>query len=218
MDNDALVASFFDKRAEIFGDSIDALDWGSSRTQQLRFALLSEIGKLEGASLLDVGCGLADFYSFFQQKGMEVKYTGVDLSEKLIAIARDKYPGLDLRFANILEENFGEYDYVVGSGIHYLKVENNIQRSEVILKRMFDLCKVGVATNMINAENLSDGALDDHVYAFMPTDALKIARKITKYILLRQDYLPHDFTLYLYRDDYRTRQSLLQYEIEKGDL
>lgn len=207
MNDDAKVAQFFNSRAAQFGDAVEALDWGSRRTQQIRFGILADIGNLNGASILDVGCGLADFFAFLQDRGLQVRYTGIDLAEDLIGIARGKYPQLDLRTANILEQEIGTFDYVFGSGIHYFKVDDNIQRSETLLGRMFELCRIGVGTNMISSERLTAEALADHVYAFEPSQALAMGRRVADYVVLRQDYLPHDLTLYLYKEDFAARQA-----------
>ena len=87
-----------------------------------------------------------------------------------------------------------------------LKVEDNLGRSETLLRRMFDLCRIGVATNMISAEKLAPGSLAEHVYAFQPAEVLALGRRITDSVALRQDYLPHDLTLYLYKQDFAARQ------------
>lgn len=209
MNDDSKIAQFFDARADLHGDTPASLDWGSRRTQMLRFAVLAEIGQLEGSSILDVGCGLADFYAYLQTRGISVHYTGIDLSAKLVAIARNKFPSLDLRVANLLEEEFGSFDYVFGSGIHYFKVEDNLGRSETLLRRMYELCRVGVATNLISADKLLPGSLAEHVHAFYPAEVLALGRRITDFVTLRQDYLSHDLSLYLYKQDFANRQPVV---------
>ncbi len=206
MNDDAKVAQFFNERAAEFGDSVESLDWGSRRTQQIRFAVLAEIGALNGLSILDVGCGLADFHGFLEARGIETRYTGIDLSSDLVAIAGKKHPQIDVRVANLLNEDVGEFDYVFGSGIHYLKVEDNAQRSEQLLRRMYEVCRIGVGTNMISAEKLAAGSLDDHVHAFEPGDVLAMGRRISNFVVLRQDYLPHDLSLFVYKQDFAARQ------------
>lgn len=65
---------------------------------------------LSGSSVLDIGCGTGDLLA-----GLTVRRgVGIDLSEKIIDIAKAKYPGLDFRNGDAmflsLEEKF---DYVV---------------------------------------------------------------------------------------------------------
>lgn len=58
-----------------------------------------------GDKVLDIGCGNGRFFDFFREKG--AKYTGVDNSEKLISIARAKFPGADFKIADALNLPFG---------------------------------------------------------------------------------------------------------------
>jgi ubiquinone/menaquinone biosynthesis C-methylase UbiE len=44
----------------------------------------------EGEKILDFGCGAGQWYEFFKEK--KVQYFGVDFSEKLIEVAKAKYP------------------------------------------------------------------------------------------------------------------------------
>jgi len=199
------IAAFFNRRAQRYGDSVDALDWNSRHTQETRFRVLMEIGALKGRSVLDVGCGLADFYAFLRKRGAKVRYTGVDLSKKLIDLARAKHTGLDLHVADILREDLGQYDYVFASGIFYLKTEEAGLRARYLIRRMFESCRIGTAFNMLNLEYGRAHPFAEHVMAFRPSPIVRTCRQMTDYIVLRQDYFPNDFTVYLYREGYVER-------------
>ena len=54
----------------------------------------SRLGDLRGKRVLDVGCGLGDNTVFLAARGADV--TGVDLSEKSIAVARERVARLEL--------------------------------------------------------------------------------------------------------------------------
>src|SRR5262249_39481083 len=60
--NQQRVADFFRMHVRMFGYDWRALGWQSRGTQVRRFAVLAEIGPLAHTHVLDVGCGLADFY------------------------------------------------------------------------------------------------------------------------------------------------------------
>lgn len=59
---------------------------------------------IEGDRVLDSGCGNGRFYEFFKNK--KVDYTGVDISEKLIEIAKKKYPNIKFQTADALNLPF----------------------------------------------------------------------------------------------------------------
>jgi ubiquinone/menaquinone biosynthesis C-methylase UbiE len=197
---------FFDSNVEKYGDSLHALDWGSTRTQQLRFYILSEIANLHNRSVLDVGCGFGDFFTFLNTTlQLNIAYTGVDISKEVIQQARKKHPSLDVRQCNILQEDLGRYDYVFGSGIHNIKSQDNYTLFNTMLQKMYHIAKEGVATNMIDAAFQAD--LAEHIFAYEKNRVLAMAKELTPYIVLREDYLPHDFTLYLYKKDWAQRNN-----------
>ncbi len=55
--------------------------------------------RLNGERVLDLGCGYGWYTDFFTRSGADA--VGVDGSEKMIAIARERYPNLDFTLANI---------------------------------------------------------------------------------------------------------------------
>ena len=84
--------SFYNNLLKRHGDSPEALRW-TPKGQMLRYHQLLEIGtSIDGASILDFGCGKGDFLGFMKAMGIEVKYTGLDINQKLIELAKKKYP------------------------------------------------------------------------------------------------------------------------------
>ncbi|MEK6557209.1 MAG: class I SAM-dependent methyltransferase, partial [Candidatus Margulisiibacteriota bacterium] len=73
-------------------DSPEVVGWSTRKTQHLRFQLLNEIACLDDASLLDVGCGVGDYWSYLRSSAPTVKYVGIDLNPRMISFAKKKYP------------------------------------------------------------------------------------------------------------------------------
>lgn len=46
----------------------------------------------KGKSILDVGCACGGFYNIFKAIAPDINYFGIDISEKFIKIAKNKYP------------------------------------------------------------------------------------------------------------------------------
>jgi SAM-dependent methyltransferase len=207
MDETNNIIDFYNQTFEKFGENVRTLDWGSEKTQLLRFTVLAEIGDLNGKSILDVGCGFADLYDFLKDRFINIKYTGIEITTKVFEIAKKKHPELDLRLLDILNDPIDNFDYVLASGIHTVKTGNNYEFALKMIRKMFDICNTGIATNMISAQP-KETAYAEHVYAFQADKILGEMLKLTDYAVIRHDYLPHDFTVYLYKKDYNERKSL----------
>jgi len=59
-----------------------------------------------GESVIDIGCASGIHVPLFLGIGHKLKYDGLDISEKMIAIAQSRYPQLKFTVGDILEKNF----------------------------------------------------------------------------------------------------------------
>lgn len=76
--------------------------------------ILAKLALEPGQSLLDVGCGAGMFASMASERGLLV--SGIDASDALIAIARERAPGADFRVGDLEDLPFpeGSFDAVTG--------------------------------------------------------------------------------------------------------
>jgi SAM-dependent methyltransferase len=190
------VAGYYDGLVERHGDSARSCDYGDPRSQIAKFEVLASVAPLEGRRILDVGCGLGHFVDFLKERYREFTYVGVDLSERMIELGKELHPGVDLRVANILTEDLGEFDVVAASGIFYLLGDQAPELMKQIVSRMYSHARVAVAWN-----SLSAWASDQQGGEFYadPLEAVRFTRSLTPWVTLRHDYHPRDFTIYGYR-------------------
>ncbi len=196
-----VVRSFYGRKYRRHGVSAEAVGWQSVEKQNLRFDVLSEVGDLEGRSLLDVGCGFGDLLGFLRHKDVNVKYYGVDLMEDFVEAARERFPGAKFRVFDALGEPPPDFeppfDYVLASGLLGLHVGDDYNFARTMLRRMFEWCGKGVAANMISAYV---DYRDDYLAYTQPEELFRFCKKnLTWKVALRHDYLPYEFTLFLYR-------------------
>jgi ubiquinone/menaquinone biosynthesis C-methylase UbiE len=155
--------------------------------------------------VLDLGAGLGDFLVHLWMNGIDCDYTGLDLCEHLMRAAGARFaeaapPRPRFVVGDILEQpepREPTYDYVVSSGVFGLKTAATVERVVPTLERMFALCRRAVAVNLLSARTERRAARSEY---FEPSDILQAALRITPAITLRHDYLPNDFTLFLYRE------------------
>ena len=195
------------------GENYLALDWNGPESQKLRYEILKEIfvyGKrASNISVLDVGCGLGDLFGFFKSERLlaqhKIRYTGLDIAPKMLEAARRKYPEAGFELKDILEEkDVPKADYIFCSGIFNIRTidyKSHLVHVRSMLQRMFELANCGVAVNFLSegALPLSDpeGLNSGRYFYFKPEEILGYCRSIGGRFMLRHDYHPGDFTVYL---------------------
>ena len=191
------IAEYYDGLVSRYGHDPRACDYGRAESQAKKFRVLGEVLDLDGKTLLDVGCGFADFASYLQSRSRKVRYTGIDLSARMIAEARRLHPDLDLRVENILDAGDEErYDVVSANGVFYLLGESAPELMRRLIVKMWELAKVAVAINSLST--WAPDATAGEFYAD-PLETVSFCKTLTSWIALRHDYHPRDFTVYMYR-------------------
>ena len=174
--------------------------WSSADSQEKRFRVLTEIGVLDNDTILDVGCGLGAYFDYIHNAYPNLSYTGVDINPNMIQEAQQKHSDIEFIHTDITSDshalNDRKFDYVFLSGALNLSTDKHHDTIENIMKEMFALANKGVAANFLS---LFSDYLTPGEYYCNPENILQTAFSITKKITLRHDYMPHDFTIYLYK-------------------
>jgi len=197
-DRFARVGKFYDDLVSQYGHDPRACDYGRPESQRSKFEVLAAVTNLNDRSILDVGCGFADYSTFLKERFSRIKYSGIDLSDQMVESALHLHPGIDVRKANILDLVGGRtYDVVTANGIFYLLGDEAWPMMCRLIEVMFSLATRAVAFN-----SLSTWASDRESHEFYadPSTALAFCRTLTPWVVCRHDYHSRDFTIYLYRD------------------
>lgn len=191
------IKTFFSKSYEQYGQNVKSLGWGSEYSQTKRFEKILQIGIKNGDSLLDVGCGFGDFYSYLKNF-IDINYFGIDLSADFIKIARQKYGQNNFQVLNVLDYS-EKSDWVICSGIFSIK-PCNIDYIKQITTHMFDISKKGIAFNCLS--NLTPYTIKENMAYFSPCEILQnVVTVLTTCYSLHHDYLENDFTYFLFKDE-----------------
>lgn len=192
------VISFFDTQLSLHGDRPEALRW-SEAGQRVHYESLLDIGNIEGGKVLDYGCGKGDFYQFLIDKGLRVEYSGFDINDKLIELAKTKFPGADFRVFDIEEDKLEEdFDYIFLCGVFNLKVQGLDETIKNTLIRLFKRCRRALAFNALSAHNPKK---DFELHYTSPEGVFAFAAgKLSPILSLRHDRMFYDFVLFVYRN------------------
>ena len=191
------IANYYQDLVQKYGHDPRACDYGRPQSQEIKFRVLSEAMPVKGRSVLDVGCGFADFHRFLWDRFGEVRYSGIDVCPAMVEEARRLDPGCEVKLANILDASIRErFDLVTANGIFYLLGDEAWPTMQEIVRRMYAVAEHAVAFNSLSswAEDKDPGEF----YAD-PAEVLQFCRTLTPWVLLRHDYHPRDFTIYMYK-------------------
>ncbi|MFC1525528.1 class I SAM-dependent methyltransferase [Candidatus Latescibacterota bacterium] len=189
----------YEERLGRLGPVPESLGWLRGR-QNFRFHFLRQIEDFAlGDSVLDVGCGFGDCYAYLRSVGWNGEYCGVDIVPGLISEGCRKYPNLDLRVLDIQEESLGRrFDWVFCSGALTSRIEGDTyEHFRGMIGKMFGAAAKGVAVNFLSP--LVDFSHEVHFHPDFGEIAGIIA-KLSKRFTLRHDYMPYEFTAYIYSD------------------
>jgi SAM-dependent methyltransferase len=193
----------YEKRLTESGYSPETLGWGANGRQEVRFAVLAEFALRDpSSSVLDVGCGFADLYDFLTFHGWRGRYIGIDIVPGLLEVARQRHPGIDVREADITDPRvlLDECDFVISSGVFNAALPSGTNEAhvETALKRMIQLSRQATCVDFLSSyvDFQKPGA-----YHTDPCWAFALAMRITRRVTLRDDYMPYEFSMFLFRDD-----------------
>ena len=189
------------------------VSWRARYDQELRFEQLLEVvdDSLTGYSLLDLGCGLGDLRRYLAQTGREgVEYVGVDIVPEMIEAARARDPEGEYVCCDVLREDPApgrRFDVVVCSGALTVRVPDHALFVRSMIRRMTELADKAVAVNLLSDRyfRVMPAARHDPDLYYADAAALyRECRDLARWVVLREDMLMSDFTLYLYTGYART--------------
>ncbi len=191
--------TFYNFHLKKFGDRPEALRW-TPKGQIKRYHTLAGIAPaadLNNSTVLDYGCGTGDFYRFLKRRSINVRYTGVDINENFINLARDKYPECTFRVISADgDELEGFYDYIFICGVFNLQVPGVEDDLRNTLVTLFKHCNRGLALNALSSHT---PVKDPELHFTSPEGMIKFAiENLSPSVALRHDRIENDFTLYVY--------------------
>lgn len=186
-----------------YGYSPASLDWNKGK-QDIRFSVLTQFLDYQDSSILDIGCGFGDLLKFLIKDHWIGRYTGVDLVDEFITEAREQHgenPNADFIKADFLSDNFNATaDFAVASGTfnYNFKKTDNKKFIKHSMEKAFDLSRKGIAFDFLSSK------VDyEYEYAWYsnPSEILEFAYSLSRNVILRNDYMPFEFAVIVFKDD-----------------
>jgi trans-aconitate methyltransferase len=195
-----VIVNRYRERLQAHGAGPQALATGNAERRAIRFGVLADIGELEGCSVLDIGCGLADFLAYLRERGVNVNYTGYDITPEFVAEAARRHPEATFEVRDVQTDGIPQkFDYVVSSQTFNNRLAHDDNR--LVMQEVLRLAH-GVALRGVAFDMITDHVdfREDRLFYYSPEEMFRFAKTLTKRVQLRHDYPLYEFALYLYPD------------------
>lgn len=186
----------YNRRLQEYGPTDQALGWGKKGRTKLRFRVLLSQWNLTQATIIDFGCGFGDLFGYMvRNKIQPSRYIGIDINNELIAIARQRYPQAEFVVTDdFLETWTDSAEYVISSGVFNFRLQDSKRFIERSFDRFASIATKGFAANFLS--NKVEYSSDDNYHAD-PCEILSLAYKYSNNVVLRNDYMPYEFTIFV---------------------
>jgi SAM-dependent methyltransferase len=203
----ASIVAHYEACLDRHGDTPQGVDWPNADDVPTRYRVMLDVARDrppgQTIDLLDFGCGASGLYEHIVAHGLDVRYTGLDVSPRFIDRSRRKFPHLAYYCVDVLEDgvDLPEFDYVVLNGVltekRDLSFDAMFDYAREVLRRVFDLARVGIAFNVMSKH--VDWEREDLFH--VPFDALArfLTAELSREFVFRADYGLYEYTAYVYR-------------------
>lgn len=200
-DDVSVVLQRYRQRIAEHGPTFASLNSGDERKQALRHDALASALRGSTPSILEVGCGLGDFYRHLLRHGKDCTYRGYDIVPEYIAECRLAFPQATFELRNIFSDGIGgTYDTIVMSQVlnnRYQKSDNLLVMSQA-LELAFQHTRISVAVDMLS--DYVDFRNPD-LYYYSPEEIFRMAKSICPRVVIRHDYRAFEFCVQLFHEE-----------------
>ena len=197
----SLVIQRYQRRIAEHGSTFASLNSGSEEKQAMRQWVHASALRGDRPSILEIGCGLGDFYKYLVAKSGIAPISGTILFLSTLPNAAASSPHAKFEVRNIFVDGIdGNYDTVVMSQV----LNNRYQKSDnmqVMRRRLnwhFNTLACSVSVDMLST--YVDFRNPDLFY-YSPEDIFRMAKAITPRVLIRHDYRAFEFAVQLFHSE-----------------
>ncbi len=140
--------------------------WGTTYSQEIRFAQFLKVDITSEDTILDIGCGQGELKDYLEFHAQNYNYTGIDVREPCIKLCKDKHPDSanDFRLVNFFDIDNTQYDWVFASGLFSLNRDDYhwYQMVQYGIMKMMQISKKGIVINFLYCNVKTTGQHDTH--------------------------------------------------------
>lgn len=205
------IISHYEECLEKHGDTHLGVDWPKIEDVDKRYKVMLDIIKFDGqnltsSTLLDFGCGTAHLLEYIHKNNFtNIKYSGLDISQKFVNVAKSKFQNIDFYCVDILEDksSLPSFDYIVMNGGFTEKRELTFDQMweyfTKLVTLVYEKSSKGIAFNIMS-KNV-DWEREDlfHVSHDLLSDFL--CKNVSRNYIIRNDYGLYEYTVYVLKNN-----------------
>jgi len=179
---------FYQNSIKEFGVSPEGVHWNSVYTQYKRFEIITKLIRkvISNSTLVDVGCGFGEYYNYLiQNNRVPKKYIGYDCEVDMVNISKKRFIKQEFYLVDVLKDKLSIEDYYISSGAMNLLKKEDI---DIFIKNCFNASKKGFIFNYLKYITFEDISQED---------IIDICKKYTNDIVIKENYLYNDFTVFM---------------------
>jgi SAM-dependent methyltransferase len=201
------IVSYHESLLDKYGDTYLGVNWPKEEDVPTRYKVMLEVIKQKRSAkirLLDFGCGASHLYEYIlQHKLYYIDYRGLDLSEKFIALSKNKFPSNKYYCQDILvdQDSLPDFDYIVMNGIFTQKLalsfDDMFEYLKAVVSRVFPKSRIGIAFNVMSKQ--VDWERDDLFHLSFDLLTSFLTKNVSRNFVIRHDYGLYEYTTYVYK-------------------
>lgn len=203
------LVSHYESRLKQYGPTTKGMDWPNKDEAVIRYnahidLIVSHSSNLSAGSecsVLDLGCGVGILSDYLKLRFPNSVYTGVDLSEDMIAVAIKERPSEVFYVEDIFQSSLPAHDFVFVNGVLTEKLEFSEEEMQEFaasfLVAAYESCGKAMSFNAMS--EFVDWKRDDLFHWSVRDVATFVRNQLSKNFTIRHDYLPYEFTVYVYK-------------------
>ena len=191
----------YEKSLKKFGVTPSALGCPKGR-QKIRFNAFKKL-IVKDSQLLDFGCGFGDLASYLENNNFPVSYTGCDVMEKFIDVAKIKQPNCRFFNTKFGEELKEEFDIVVCSGVfNFLYSKDKEEHFDLVKKTIKNLFSISRHSLIIDFLSKNVDFEADNSYHQKISELIDFCNKeVSRKYIIDHSYMPYEFLIQIFKDD-----------------
>jgi SAM-dependent methyltransferase len=195
----AEIVARYSKRIAEYGPTASALNVGKPDYYARQHEVHCQLMSTDVGSVIDIGCGIGSFYRFLRHRARRISYLGIDIVPEFVKAASDALPEAKFVCRDIFKEGLPEAaDHIVMCQVFNsrFKLSNNAEVIREALRIGFGGANISVSIDMLSKYVNYE---EESLFYADPEQMFAYAKTLTPYVALKHDYLPHHFTLALYK-------------------